>query len=93
MQAIAALTPDYYSVSAAHTTSKTEVIKVTGNCTIDLNASPEENEIVTVILDGATAVTVDGNGNTISGDATFDFIADKESARFLFNGSEWLLWD
>ena len=61
--------------------------------TVFLNASPLPDEAVTVIDIAGNAsvnnITVDGNGNTINGEATQTLVADYASITCVYNGTEW----
>jgi hypothetical protein len=54
---------NYYSISASHTTSGDEFLQVSASCTVTLNTSPEDGEIVKVQPTGFFIVTISGSIN------------------------------
>lgn len=65
-----------------------------GVFTLDL-PNPGTGTGLTVLIKNvstsANAVTIDGNGNTIDGDATFEFAKSLGTIEFAWDGSEWNL--
>lgn len=80
--------PEFYSISAAHTTSGDEFLRPTAACTITLNADPDEGEHVTIQPNGDFMVTISGdiNGETsIVMHRAYDLI----NLKYSFEVGEW----
>jgi len=91
---VRSVTPTTVSTSGAYTTERSSVIVVTDAVTITLNASPSDQEYVTVKrVTTAGNVTIDGNGKNIDGGATYSMVSNYDSYTFRYFDSpgEWLI--
>lgn len=84
-------TPEFFSVSANHTTAGDEIIVATSNITVFLNTEPDEGERVIVKRNTAAGtVTIDPQGSTIDSAANYLQVINYESNTFIYSG-EWLI--
>jgi hypothetical protein len=83
----------YLSASSSFTTSGNTVVRVQAPLTITLSASPVNEETVKVLNGGSYAVTVDGNGKTISGSSTLAIsnAYDLASLQYYEEFAEWII--
>ena len=83
---------DVLSVSANHTTAGDEIVIVTSNITVFLNPEPAELERVIIKRNTASGtVTVEGNGHTIDGAATYMQVINYESVTVIYIDTEWVI--
>lgn len=83
---------DVLSVSANHTTAGDEIVIVTSNITVFLNPEPAELERVVIKRNTALGtVTVEGNGHTIDGAATYMQVINYESVTVIYIDTEWVI--
>lgn len=86
--------PNLESQSSDFTTERSTRVVATAAITITLNATPADQETVTVKrATSAGSVVVDGNGNTIDGSSNFTLLNNYDSYTFVYfeNSSEWLI--
>lgn len=86
--------PNLESQSSNFTTERSTRVVATAAITITLNATPADQETVTVKrATSAGSVVVDGNGNTIDGSSNFTLLNNYDSYTFVYfeNSSEWLI--
>ena len=85
----------FLSTATAYTTTGLEdLVVVTSDVTITLNATPDDGEKVEVKrVTTAGNVTVDGNGNNIDGDTTFTLLSNYGAYDFIYSVTEggWLI--
>lgn len=80
------------STGSAYTTTKNQIIVVTSNVTITLNANPKNKEIAVVKRNTAAgAVTVSAGSKTIDGAASISLATNYDSAICLYSypNDEW----
>jgi len=83
---------DVLSVSANHTTAGDEIVIVTSNISVFLNPEPAELERVVIKRNTALGtVTVEGNGHTIDGAATYLQVINYESVTVIYIDTEWVI--
>lgn len=80
------------NASGTYLSSATEkvIVKASG-VTVELPATPNANEEVLVKTRGTEDVTIDGNGNTIDGGASYLLEDDEGSLSFVYDGTEWVI--
>ena len=80
-------------VTANHTTNENELVECDasgGTFTVYLPATPVTGESGDIYKSDSSVnvVTIDGNGNTILGDATIELTVQDESITWVYNGTE-----
>lgn len=63
----------------------------TSAITITLPADPPVNGRISIIRAGTGAVTIDGNGETITGETTQILPSQYDAADLVYGSTEWLL--
>lgn len=85
-----ALNPVFSSISSStYTTSGNEFLRFTAACTVTLNASPENGEIVEFQPDGSFTITINGpinGGSSTSLSTAYDFL----KLRYVVELGEWV---
>ena len=91
----------YQILSISNTTGDTSTLNTTtpslilltassSNTTLDLPASPTTGEAYTVKAENITnTCSINGNGNNIDGDSSYEFSLPDETITIVYSGSEW----
>lgn len=86
--------PLFVSTASSHTTAGDEIVEATGAITVTLNATPANEERVTVKRNATAGdVTIDGNGHNIDGDSTYTMLINYEGIDLIYSieSGVWLI--